>query len=844
MEHRGAEGADPDTGDGAGILLQIPDAFLRAEVGLRAAAGGPLRRGDVLPAARQPGGGHAAARGDRRGRGPARARLARRAGGRGRLRDDGALGGAADRPAVHRGGRIGRRPGRARAPAVRDPARGRAGEPRRPVDPEPLVADGRLQGDADRAAAAALLPRPARRARREPARARPLALLDQHLPELGARAPLSDARPQRRDQHAARQPQLDARPRAAARLAAVRRRRGQDPAAAARRHLRLGVARRPARAARARRPLARARDLDADPGGLPRPPRAAGRGARLLRLPLVARRALGRARRRRLLGRARDRRDARPQRPAPGALARQRRTAGSCSPRRRACSTSRRRRSRRRDGCCRASSSSSTSRRERVVPDDEIKRGLAKRRPYGQWLSDRVVHIEDLPGEDAARAARRADARQAARLRLDRGGPARVARADGARRDRADRLDGQRHGARGHVGHAPAALLLLQAAVRAGHEPGDRPDPRTGRDEPRGLHRAGDQPARRDARPLPPARDAAAAAAQPAAREAAPGRPQRLRGAHDRHDLAGVAGRDGDGAAARGDLRRGLGARGARRQHHHPVRPQPRRRPGGDAVAARGRGGPPPPRARGHPPPDRPRGRDGAGQGDPPRGLPDRLRRLRGQPVRDVRVALHAPPRGAPAGGHGPRGGGAADDQGGRQGPAQDPLEDGDLDDPLVHGRSDLRGGRARAGDRRQVLHGHAVARRRRGPERARLGVPRPPSARLPGRQLGAAARRRRLRLAPRRRVPRLEPGDDRDPAAGGAPRGRRRRLRALRDLRERGRGAEVVAARAAALPRDRRGHPAGRGRAGGGDRQALQVGRDVARARCRRRRTRRSPRA
>jgi glutamate synthase domain-containing protein 2/glutamate synthase domain-containing protein 1/glutamate synthase domain-containing protein 3 len=29
MEHRGAEGADPGTGDGAGILLQIPDAFLR-----------------------------------------------------------------------------------------------------------------------------------------------------------------------------------------------------------------------------------------------------------------------------------------------------------------------------------------------------------------------------------------------------------------------------------------------------------------------------------------------------------------------------------------------------------------------------------------------------------------------------------------------------------------------------------------------------------------------------------------------------------------------------------------------------------------------------------------------
>ena len=76
----------------------------------------------------------------------------------------------------------------------------------------------------DRPAAAALLPRPARRALRERAGPGALALLHQHLPELGARAPLPDARPQRRDQHAARQPQLDARARAAARLAAVRRR--------------------------------------------------------------------------------------------------------------------------------------------------------------------------------------------------------------------------------------------------------------------------------------------------------------------------------------------------------------------------------------------------------------------------------------------------------------------------------------------------------------------------------------------------------------------------------------------------------------------------------------------
>jgi glutamate synthase domain-containing protein 2/glutamate synthase domain-containing protein 1/glutamate synthase domain-containing protein 3 len=33
LEHRGAEGADADTGDGAGMLLRIPDALLRAELG-------------------------------------------------------------------------------------------------------------------------------------------------------------------------------------------------------------------------------------------------------------------------------------------------------------------------------------------------------------------------------------------------------------------------------------------------------------------------------------------------------------------------------------------------------------------------------------------------------------------------------------------------------------------------------------------------------------------------------------------------------------------------------------------------------------------------------------------
>ena len=39
MEHRGASGAEPSTGDGAGILVQIPDAFLRAVVAADPALG-------------------------------------------------------------------------------------------------------------------------------------------------------------------------------------------------------------------------------------------------------------------------------------------------------------------------------------------------------------------------------------------------------------------------------------------------------------------------------------------------------------------------------------------------------------------------------------------------------------------------------------------------------------------------------------------------------------------------------------------------------------------------------------------------------------------------------------
>ena len=43
LEHRGATGAEQNTGDGAGILIQVPDAFLRAQLDVELPAPGRRR---------------------------------------------------------------------------------------------------------------------------------------------------------------------------------------------------------------------------------------------------------------------------------------------------------------------------------------------------------------------------------------------------------------------------------------------------------------------------------------------------------------------------------------------------------------------------------------------------------------------------------------------------------------------------------------------------------------------------------------------------------------------------------------------------------------------------------
>ena len=217
--------------------------------------------------------------------------------------------------------------------------------------------------------------------------------------------------------------------------------------------------------------------------GLPRPHGPAARRARLLRLPLVRDGAVGRPGRRRLHRRPPGRRHARPQRPAPGPL-------GADGRRLRRA----RLRDRRREGAAERdraqgppAAGQGLPRRPRAGPHRRGRGGQgAHRRPAPLR---RVVRRARRPPRRpararAARAARRAAALQAARVRLLAGGPADGDRPDGGQRRGADRLDGQRRRARGPVRPPAAAVRLLQAAVRAGHEPADRPDPRAGRDEP------------------------------------------------------------------------------------------------------------------------------------------------------------------------------------------------------------------------------------------------------------------------------------------------------------------------------------------------------------------------
>ena len=286
LDHRGACGCENNTGDGAGVLIQIPHEFLVPAVPAARASSlrepGQLRRRGVLHLARP---------------GAAEVR-------QGDLRDDRRRGGP-DVPglAAARDRQLAaRRSARAvepkmfhalvgRGPTIKDDDafERKLYVIRKRFETEieesglddhkffyfaslscrTLVYKGMLTPGqvADYFADDLARSAPAKRALHVP-----LAVLHQHLPELAAGPSLPDDLAQRRDQHAPRQHQLDAGPRGPLRLRALRaRRHRQDQADHPRGALRHGLPRQRDRAARQVGLQPAPRDDDADPRGLGKP---------------------------------------------------------------------------------------------------------------------------------------------------------------------------------------------------------------------------------------------------------------------------------------------------------------------------------------------------------------------------------------------------------------------------------------------------------------------------------------------------------------------------------------------------------------------------------------------
>ena len=444
----------------------------------------------------------------------------------------------------------------------------------------------------------------------------PLALLDEHVPQLVALAPLPLHLAQRRDQHAARERQLDAGPAADVRVEALRRRPEEGPPGDRHRRLRLVDVRQRPRAARPRGPLAPAR-ADDDGAGAVEPARVDERRAEgVLRVPLLLPGAVGRPGLHRLHRRHPDRRDPRPQRPAALALG-----PDEGRPRRHGL---RGRRPRLPAGEGRGEGAPPAR------PDlpRRHRRGAGRPGPRDQGDARRgrplrgVAEGAPRPPEGPARPARRPRARPRDRpdapgdVRLHARGRPDDREPDGRRGDGADRVDGDGHPARRPVRGAAAPLRLLQAALRPGDEPAGRRGPRGDRHGGRHGDRPGGKPPRADARGGAPLR---AADARPPERRAREG-PLARRGprlARLPVDLApdplqGEGRREGAPESHRGaaaPLQRG-DRRGA--QHPDPLRPRPRRDRRADPGAPRAVGGAAPPAARRVADPRRPRPRDRA----------------------------------------------------------------------------------------------------------------------------------------------------------------------------------------------------------------------------------------
>ena len=279
-------------------------------------------------------------------------------------------------------------------------------------------------------------------------------------------------------------------------------------------------------------------------------------------------------------------------------------------------------------------------RRHRARPDhrrrgDQVRARLA---PPVRGVAARRADQPHRPARARAHRAHHVLGRPPpADLRLHPGGAARPARPDGPHRRGADRLDGHRHPDRRALQPSAAGLRLLHPALRAGDQPAARRDPRGARhlarhdDRPRGQRLsslAGARPAG-PAR-LPGDRQRRAGQDRPHQRRRRPAglrHPRRARPVRRHRRRRGAAGAD------RGDLRRGQPGHPPRRPVHRPVRPRLRPRARADPVAAADRGGAPPPHAGEDPHPGRPARRGRRRARGAPRRAAHRVRRRGRQPL-------------------------------------------------------------------------------------------------------------------------------------------------------------------------------------------------------------------
>ena len=209
----------------------------------------------------------------------------------------------------------------------------------------------------------------------------------------------------------------------------------------------------------------------------------------------------------------------------------------------------------------------------RIVPDDEVKREVATRKPYAAWFEREHVRLADLP-----RPAPRVADEPLRRLQLAFGYTQEDMKVMLAP------LAVNAEEAIGSMGNdTPLAALsdrrpLLYSYFKQLFAQVTNPPIDSTREAivmSRAVaRRLGAKPARRDARARAPARDREPDPARRRAREPAPGRLGRLHGPHARHDVARRGRARRARAGARAPLRRRRRRARARRQHPHPLRPR------------------------------------------------------------------------------------------------------------------------------------------------------------------------------------------------------------------------------------------------------------------------------